>query len=68
MYAQKLSNVQLEILKLYSTDLSISELLKFKQELSNFFAKKAIQEADQVWEKKGLTNNCMDIWLNEENI
>jgi hypothetical protein len=68
MYAQKLSNVQLEILKMYSTDLSFSELLEFKQELATFFAKKAIQEADRVWEKKGLTNNCMDTWLNEENI
>jgi len=42
--------------------------LEFKQELATFFAKKAIQEADRVWEKKGLTNNCMDTWLNEENI
>ena len=62
MSAQKLSNVQLEILKMYSTDLSFSELLEFKQELATFFAKKAIQEADRVWEKKGLTNNCMDTW------
>ena len=68
MYAQRLSNVQLEILKLYSTDLSFSELLEFKQELANFFAKKAIQDADRIWEQKGLTNDCMDTWLNEENI
>jgi hypothetical protein len=44
MHAQKLSNVQLEILKMYSTDLSFSELLELKQELATFFAKKAIQE------------------------
>jgi len=44
------SNVQLELLKLYSTDISDSELEEVKQKLADFFAKKATDEADKLWD------------------
>jgi hypothetical protein len=61
-----LSNVQLELLKLYATDLSEEDMLELKDMLADFYAKKSIQLANQVWEEKGLTNEDMDSWLNED--
>ena len=66
MYPSTLTNLQLEIIKLYSTSLEQQELLELKQLLANFFARKAIQEADQIWSDKNLKNTDMDDWLAEE--
>lgn len=66
MYPQPLTNLQLEIVKLYSTDLERQELLELKQVLANFFAKKAIEEADKIWDEQNLTDDDMEAWLNAE--
>ncbi len=58
-----LSNIQIELLKLYSTDISESELLELKEQLSTFFANRAIKEANNIWEKNSLSNETMDEWL-----
>ena len=50
------TNAQLELLKLFSRNFSEEELLEMKRQLAQFFAKKAITEADKIWEKKGWTN------------
>lgn len=60
-----LTNLQLELLKLYGTDLADEELQEVKQLLARFFARKAIDEADRVWDERGLTNEDMDTWLDE---
>jgi len=39
---QNFSNIQLELLKLYSTDVKENELLDIKNYLAKYFAKKAI--------------------------
>jgi len=52
-----LSNLQLELLKLYSTDLNQTDLEEIKQVLAKFFAQRAIAGADKIWEEKGLTND-----------
>jgi hypothetical protein len=59
------SNVQLELLKLYSTDISDSELEEVKQKLADFFAKKATDEADKLWDEKNMDNNLMTKWLDD---
>ena len=61
-----LSNLQLELLKLYSSDISEEDLLHIKRYLAKFFAFKAIGQADQVWDEKGYTNDTMEQWLNED--
>ena len=66
MNAQPLTNMQLELLKLYSTNLEQKELLEIKRLLAHYFAKRAIKRADQIWEEKGLSKEDMDKWLNEE--
>ncbi len=64
--AQKpLSNVQLELLKLYSTDLAEDDFKELRNALAKFYAEKSIKLANQVWDDKGLTNEDMDKWLNE---
>jgi hypothetical protein len=59
-----LNPLQLELLKLYSTEMTQAELLELKQELARYFAAKAIAVADQVWDERGLSNEDMDVWLN----
>ena len=65
MQSQALTDLQLEIVKLYSTDLERQDLLELKQTLANFFARKAIKEADKVWDEQNLTDDDMETWLNE---
>jgi len=64
--AHPLSNIQQELLKLYSSDIPEADLLHIKRYLAKYFAFKAIGEADEVWDQKGYTNDTMNQWLNED--
>ena len=46
------TNLQLELLKVFSHDLSETELKEIKAMLLEYFSKKAILEADKVWDEK----------------
>ncbi len=61
----RLSGLQLELLKLYSTELTKEETLELKQLLARHFARKAIAAADRSWDERKLTDQDMDAWLNE---
>ena len=65
MQPSKLSNIQQEILKLYSTELSEIDIYELKSQLAHYYARKAISQADKIWEEKGYTAKDMDSWLNE---
>ena len=60
-----LTNLQMEILKLYSTEMSETELYELKLLLSEYYAKRAINEADILWDKYNLSDEHMEDWLNE---
>jgi hypothetical protein len=62
-----LNNAQVELMKLFGTDLSSKDLKDMKQLLSKFFADRAIKAADELWDNKGLSNDDMDKWLNENS-
>ena len=62
-----LSNVQVELLKLFRTNLSEQELLELKDLLVRFYSDKIMKEADAIWDEKGLTNDDMDNWLNQKS-
>lgn len=62
---QPLSNIQVELMKIYSTNLSEIELKDLKSLLALFYAKKSILYANKIWKEKKLTNRMMDKWLNE---
>lgn len=64
---QNFSNIQLELLKLYSTDVQEAELKDIKSFLAQYFAQKAINKADKIWDKQGLDNDTMDRWLSNES-
>lgn len=61
---QPLSNVQLELLKTFTHDLSENDLLELKNLIASFFAKRLIQEADKTWEVRGWTDQDVDEMLN----
>jgi len=65
MLSQPLSNIQEELLKLYSQNLSHEELKELKTVLGKYFAYKATKEADKIWDNKKFSDNTMDSWLNE---
>jgi len=60
-----LSNLQLEILELYSTNLTEKDLNELKTILGKFYADRAVQEADRLWDEKNLSDEIMEQWLNE---
>ncbi len=60
-----LSDLQLELLKLYSTGVTADDLLEVKRLLGRYFGRKAVRSADRVWDERGLTNEDMDTWLHE---
>jgi hypothetical protein len=62
-----LSNLQLELLKLYSIPLSESELVEVKQVLALHFANRLSKHVDDLWQKQGLTKEDMEQWLHNEN-
>jgi hypothetical protein len=61
----RFSNIQLELLKLYSHGVSDQQLNEIKQLLAKYFAQKSIEEADKTWDKKGWTNDDMDNLLHQ---
>jgi hypothetical protein len=65
--AQPLSNIQQELLKLYSSNIPDADLVNIKRFLARYFASKAIDEADKIWDQKGYDNETINKWLNEDN-
>jgi hypothetical protein len=61
---QNFSNIQLELLKLYATNIQENELLDIKNYLAKYFAQKAVSKADAIWDIKAFDNSEMDRWLN----
>ena len=65
MHTNALSNLQYEILKIYSTELEDTELKELKSVLAGYFASKAIKEADKIWQERAFSEKDMDAWLSE---
>ncbi len=62
-----MSNLQLELLRLYGNGVSEESLLKIKTILAKYFADKATDAMNNIWEEKGLTEQTMIDWTNEHN-
>lgn len=62
-----LSNVQVELMKLFSTNVTDKELIELKDLLSAFYADKAVSHADMLWDEKGLSDKDMDKWLTNKS-
>ncbi len=51
-----LSNVQAELLKLFSAEISENHLLELKKVMAKFLLDKARDKADAAWDEKGYTD------------
>ena len=63
----QLSNLQLELLKIYSTNISDEKLLNIKSMLANFFAEEATKEMDKFIEENNITQQDLIDWTHEHN-
>ena len=61
-----LSNTQIELLKIFSTDLSDQDMRDLKNVLADFYSKKAIKSANDAWTQNKLSNEDMDKLLNSD--
>lgn len=62
----KLSDLQLELLKVYSFNPSEEELLEIKQYLGQFFAKRLVSNVEKAVADKGISESDLEHWLNGE--
>ena len=63
--AGKLTNVQIELLKLFQYNLSEKQLAEIKNLLAKYFAKTATAEMDKLWEENNWNNDMMKEWASE---
>lgn len=63
--AGKLTNVQIELLKLFQYNLPEKQLAEIKNILAKYFTKTATAEMDKLWEDNDWNNDIMKDWANE---
>lgn len=59
----QLSNIQLELLKLYAVGVPDEYLIDIKEILAKYLLEKARDEADRVWIEKGYNQDTINTWL-----
>ena len=65
MGAHKLTNLQLELVKIFSRDVSDKQLIDIKTLLANYFAEQATVEMDRLWEENNWSEETMEAWAHE---
>lgn len=63
--AQRLSNLQMELLKLYPYNVSDQEIKDFKKLLADYFAEKIDQEVNRLWVEKNWSQDTIEQWKKE---
>ena len=53
------SNMQIELLQLYKSDVPEEDLVAVKSMIATYFAQKAIVLADDIWDKEGWDENIV---------
>jgi hypothetical protein len=61
---QPFSNLQLELLKVFSHQLSDHDLLDLRRTLALFFAQRLIEQADKVWDENHWNDEIVNELLN----
>jgi hypothetical protein len=64
--ANKLSPLQLELLKVYAFEPTEEELIAVKKMLAHFFAHRFLEKVEQAAEAEGITDDDLDQWLEED--
>ena len=65
MVQPPLTNVQAELLKVFSRQIPDEDLLELRQVMAKFLLQKARQRADSIWEQKGYDDNTVSHFLSE---
>ncbi|QHW00835.1 hypothetical protein [Spirosoma endbachense] len=65
MVTEKLSPLQLELLKVYSFQPSDEDLQAIKKILAEYFSNKQVGNLAKAEEEKGISQDDLDRWLNE---
>jgi hypothetical protein len=63
--AGKLTNIQIELLKMFQFNLPEKQLVEIKNILAKYFAKTASDEMDKLWEENNWNNDVMKEWAGE---
>jgi hypothetical protein len=61
------SNIQQELLKMYTHQVSDEDLLNIRDIIGQYFAKRLSSLADKAWEQNNWTQQDMDDILNDHN-
>lgn len=64
---QPLTSLQLELLKIFAREIDEFDLIEIKKFLIQYFANKAMNLADQVWDKNNWTEQDENRFLTEHN-
>ncbi|MDT3740611.1 MAG: hypothetical protein RO257_14050 [Candidatus Kapabacteria bacterium] len=64
--SQPLTNVQIELLKAFSHKLHDNEIMELRKQLTLFFAKRLIKEADKVWDENAWDDCKINELLNSK--
>ena len=67
MVAQKLSPIQLELLKVYSFNPSNDDVLAIKEMLARYFSNKMISRIGQSVEENNISEEDLTNWLHEND-
>ena len=60
-----LSNLQVEMLKLFATDIPEENLKEVKSLVAHYLLERARDKADEVWQIKGFTEESFERLLND---
>lgn len=60
-----LSNIQVELLKLFASNIPETHLVEIKNMIARFLLEKGRDKADNEWEKKGYTDESLEQILND---
>lgn len=63
----QLTSLQLELLKVFALEPTEDELLQVKKMLGTFFAQRLVKSVDRSVLEKNITEEDLDLWLNDEN-
>ncbi|MCF8372180.1 MAG: hypothetical protein K9H64_11200 [Bacteroidales bacterium] len=61
----QLTNLQVELLKMFNYNLKEKQLIEVKNLLSSYFAKNITKEIDELWDSEKWDANTIESWKNE---
>jgi hypothetical protein len=61
----RLSNLQIELLKLYPYSVSEKELTDIRKMLADYFGQKIDDEMNQLWERNEWNDKTIETWKSE---